>query len=382
MPWIKQGGAELIAVQTAYQLQKLGHQVRLAALFVDASKMDPIAQKISYVMPFRWISNLCQRSKIFLYFSGPFFLFWLTLKNASWADILFPHSLPAYWIASIVGKFYRKRVVWLCNEPPKRREIGEVGFVDWLMWRIADSFLDRLFVRRIGTIIVYSEGIAREIRRRYEKRATLTRLGINFDFFSKSDKERVLKLQRRYHLDGKFVLLMVGKLHPQKNQRLGVEVLKRILPKISQATLVLVGEGPDEEELKVKSGKLKVSDQVIFAGFCPPEVVRAWYGVSDLVLFPSVGQTAMVSQSWGFIPFEALCQKKISIVSEDCGAAEVLGKKNLGIICRPTAEDFSQTVLSVFKNRKGYEQMGERGYGYVKHNLSWEQWGRKIEKIL
>ena len=380
MPWIRQGGAELIAVQTAYQLQKSGHQLRLAALFVDTSKMDSIAQKISYVMPSRWISNLCQRSKIFLYFAGPFFLFWLTLKNASWADILFPHSLPAYWIASVVGKFYRKRVVWLCNEPPKKRRIDEVGFTDWLMWLIADSFLDRLFVRGIDKIIVYSKGIAQEVGRRYGKRATVVRLGIDFKFFSKSDKEKVLKLKKKYRLDGKFVLLMVGKLHPQKNQRLVLKVLAKILPKIRNTVLVLVGEGPDEEKLKVKSEKLKVGDRVIFAGFCSPEVVRAWYSVADLVLFPSVGQTAMVSQSWGFVPFEALCQRKISLVSKDSGAAEVLRKEKIGIICQTDVEDFSQATLSAFEKRKEYEEMGKKGYFYVKSNLSWERWGKDIEK--
>lgn len=382
MPWIKQGGAELIAVQTAYQLQNLSHQVRLAALFVDTSKMDPIAREINYLIPFRCISYLCQRSKIFLYFAGPFFLFWLTLKNASWADILFPHSLPSYWIASLIGGFYQKKVVWLCNEPPRRRKVGEVGFSDWLMWFVADSFLDKLFTQRINKIVVYSNAVRKEVKQRYSKEATLVRLGVDFRFFSQSDKEKALKLKRKHHLDGKFILLMVGKLHPQKNQRLGIEVLAKVLPKIKKAILVLVGEGPDEESLKLKIKNLRLERKVIFAGFCPPEIVRAWYAVSDLVLFPSVGQTAMVSQSWGFVPFEALCQRKISIVSKDSGAAEVLGRENLGIVCPPTIEDFSRAVLSFFGMKKEYEEMKKKGYFYVKNSLSWEKWGKEIERVL
>jgi glycosyltransferase involved in cell wall biosynthesis len=379
-PWIKQGGAELIAVQTAYQLQKLGHQLRLAALFVDTGKMDSIAQKISYVMPSRWISNLCQRSKIFLYFAGPFFLFWLTLKNASWADILFPHSLPAYWIAPVVGRFYRKRVVWLCNEPPKRRGINEVGFVDWLMWFIADSFLDGFFVRQIEKIIVYSNGVAWEVRKRYGKRARVIRLGIDFDFFSKTDKKEVIKLKSKYHLEDKFILLMVGKLHPQKNQRLAIKVLAKILPKIKDAVLVLVGEGPDKKNLELRVSSFQLQDRVIFAGFCSPEVVRAWYSVADLVLFPSVGQTAMVSQSWGFVPFEALCQKKISVVSQGSGAAEILEKEKIGVVCRLGVEDYSKAVLDFFKNKKEYKKTVMKRFNYVKNNLPWERWGKEIEK--
>lgn len=397
MPWIKQGGAELIAVQTAYQLQKLNHQVRLAALFVDTSQMGKEAKEIKNVTFGPKIANLFKKNKAFLYFFGPFFLFWLVLKEARWADILFPHSLPTYWLAPIIGKLYQKKVIWLCNEPPKRRRINEVNFSDWLMWFIADSFLDRLFVRGIDKIVVYSDGVAQEVRRRYGKRATVVRLGMDFNFFSKSNKEEVLKLKRKYNLEGKFILLMVGKLHPQKNQRLGIEVLKKILPKIPQAVLVLVGEGPDRKNLEFRISSFQLEDKVIFAGFCSPEVVRAWYAISDLVLFPSIGQTAMVSQSWGFVPFEALCQKKISITSQGCGAVEVLGKEKIGIICQPDVGDFSLATLSVFERRtrpprssrfcgesgaEEYKEMGERGYLYVKNNLSWEKWGREVERIL
>jgi len=389
MPWIKQGGAELIAVQTAYQLQRLGHKVRVAALFVDTSLMGEEAKKIKYVTLKPKIANFLKRNKFFLYFFGPFFLLWLVLRQAWWADILFPHSLPAYWIAPVVGRFCRKKVVWLCNEPPKRRRISEVNFSDWLMWFVADSFLDRLFVQGIDRIIVYSNGIAQEVKRRYGKRATVVRLGIDFDFFSKSDKEEILKLKKKYHLNGKFVLLMVGKLHPQKKQRLGIEVLAKILPPIKNAVLFLVGEGPDKENLKMlaardsfgmKSEKSKVGDRVIFAGFCPPEIVRAWYSLADLVLFPSVGQTAMVSQSWGFVPFEALCQKKISIVSQGSGAAEILEKEKIGVVCRLGVEDYSKAVLDFFKNKKEYKKTVMKGFNYVKNNLPWERWGKEIEK--
>jgi len=380
MPWIKQGGAELIAVQTAYQLQKLDHRVHLAALFVDTSQMGEEAKKIEYVTFGPKIANLFKKNKFFLYFLGPFFLFWLVLKETKRTDILFPHSLPSYWIASVMGKLCRKKVVWLCNEPPKKREISEVPFLDFLLWQIADSFLDKVFIHLINEIIVYSKIMKKEVKLRYDREAKLVRLGVDFDFFWKKNGKTEEFLKKKYNLLGKFVLLMVGKLHPQKNQRLGIEVLAKILPKIGNAVLVLVGEGPDREKLKIKTERLKIGDKVIFAGFCPPRDVRAWYGVSDLVLFPSVGQTAMFGQSWGFVPFEALCQRKVSIVSKSSGAAEVLGKEKIGIICQPRVEDFSQAVLSVFEKRKEYEKMGKEGYNYVKDNLSWERWGKDIEK--
>lgn len=382
MPWIKQGGAELIAVQAAHQLRQLGHEVRLAALFVDYSKMSLEATKINYLTLSKKVSHWLQKSKTLCYFLGPFFLLRLVLREARWADVLFPHSLPSYWVASVAGKLCRKKVIWLCNEPPRKRKPGEAGFADWLMWRMADSFLDRLFVQGVNKVIVYSRGIAQEVKQRYQKGAILARLGTDFNFFSKTDRKETSGLKRKHRLDNKFVLLMVGKLHPQKNQRLAVEVLANILPRVKNAVLVLVGEGSDKEKLRIKSEKLKIGDKVVFVGFCPPETVRAWYAVADLVLFPSVGQTALVGQSWGFIPFEALCQEKISIVARGCGAAEVLDEEQIGVICPPTVADFSLAALAVFEEKKKYGEMGKRGRLYVKNNFSWERWGRKIEKVL
>lgn len=384
MPWIKQGGAEMIAVQTAFQLQKLGYRVRLAAVWVDFSQMEQwekITRQVNYVTVGN-AGKFLAKSKWLTYFVSPFFLLCLILKNVGWSDILFPHSLPGYWIASIVGKIFGKKTVWLCNEPPKKRELKKVGLADFLMWQLADSILDRWFVWQIDIVIVYSMAIKKEVTSRYNKEARLIRLGIDFDFFSKVDKKQGLKLEKKYNLKHKFVLLMVGKLHPQKNQLLGIKVLSNVLGQIPEAVLVLVGEGEDKKELKAQSEKLKVGDRVIFTGFCPPEIVRAWYEVADLALCPSVTQTAMVNQSWGFIPFEALCQEKLSIVSQNSGAAEVISKQKIGFVCPVKTKPFTDQVIDFYQNKKKYQPMTKRGRKWVRDNLSWEEFGKEVRKIV
>lgn len=381
-PWIRQGGAELITVETAIQLQKLGHTVRVASLFVNTSSMDEGARRLRYVDFGPVMGSLFQRSKFLLYFMGPFFLFWLTLRQAAWADVLFPHTLPAYWVAPLVGRIFDKRVVWLCNEPPRKRGLGEIPFLDFLMWRMADSFMDTLFTRWIDRTIVYSKIIKEEVKSRYGLSSTMVRLGIRADFFAKKDRKVVAMLKTKYKLSGKFVLLMVGKLHPQKNQGLALETLNKIRTKTRKAVLVLVGEGPDTERLKAKVREMKIEKKVVFTGFCPPPIVRVWYEIADLVLFPSVGQTAKSNQSWGFIPFEALCQEKISVVSEGSGAAEVLAKEKIGIVASPTLTGFSRAVLNFYRRKKEYRKMAERGKIYVEKNLSWETWGKGVEKVL
>lgn len=382
MPWIKQGGAELIAVKTGWQLQKLGHKIRLAALYVDVSLMDNQANEIEYVTFGSYIAGLFKKNKFFLYFMGPFFLCFLIIKNIFWTDILFPHSLPSYWIAIPLGKLLGKKVIWLCNEPAKKKGINEVGFADWFMWRLADSFLDRFLVRRIDQIIVYSQLIRKEVKKRYTKKADLIRLGIDYNFFSKREPFLKNKLKRKYKLSNKFVFLMVGKLSGQKNQQMGLEVLAELKYKITEAVLVLVGDGPGKDNLKLKAKSLKLEDKVIFAGFGSHKIVRAWYDLADLILYPSVGQTAMADQSWGFVPFEALCQKKLSIVSQNSGAGQVIKKEKIGFVCPLKLGCFTLSALNYYKNRKKYQKMAGKGKQWVKDNLSWEKFGQGVGKKL
>ena len=378
MPWIRQGGAELIAVETAFYLGKLGHKVKLAALFVDTSKMNKRSREIDYVTPSGWVSALCRKSKWFLYFLGPFFLFFLVLKSAWKTDVLFPHSLPAHWIASVVSKIMMKPGVWLGHEPPARvsfKDAKALGWADFIMWFVADSFLDRFFSTGIQRIIVHSDTTAREVAERYGKDPKIIHLGVDFEFFSKKVPQDVKILKRKYRLGSKFVLLMVGKLRPQKNQRLGIEILAKLVGEIPQARLVLVGDGPDERELKV-------SDKVIFAGFCSPEKVRTWYHLCDLVLFPALPQVSGTKQSWGFIPIEALCAKKLSIVSEGSGVAEVLGKEKIGIISPPNAEEFSWRILEFYRSSSKFKALTEKGFNYVRDNLFWEKYAEQIVEVL
>lgn len=384
MPWIRQGGAELIATETAFFLGKIGHKVKLAALFVDASGMRERAGQIEYVAPPGWVSGLCRKSKWFLYFLGPFFLFFLVLKQGGKVDVLFPHSLPAHWVASVVGKVLGKPVVWLCNEPPARVSLSDaksLGWADFVMWFVADSFLDRFFAKGVRKIIVYSDSTAEEVAARYGKEPEVVRLGVDCEFFGERVPEDIARLKKRYRLSNKFVLLAVGKLHPQENQRLTIKVLSKLVIEIPQVRLVLVGAGPDERGLKAESEKLKVSDKVIFAGFCPPKEVRAWYHLCDLVLFPPLPRVTKVRESWGFIPVEALCAKKLSIVSEGSGVAGVLEREKIGIIAPPNVEEFSRRISEFCRNPSKFEALAERGFNYVRENLSWEKYAERVAGV-
>jgi glycosyltransferase involved in cell wall biosynthesis len=371
-PWIRLGGAELASVHLASELQRRGHKVAIACSFLDLEGMPPEAHAIEYLLPHRLLSARCRRSRLVFLMLAPWILLALTWKHSRGVDVLNPHNFPASWVAVIVGTLRGIPIVWACNGPPARvawPDATKVGLGDFLGWRLASSWIDKLLVRHMDSVYVPSEVTRFQVRARYGSDPEVVRLGID-GFYREQGPHK--SLAKKLGLEGKYVLLAVGKLHPQKNQRVCIEALKQVLPSIPDAVLVLAGGGPMRKEWASEAIHLGVAGHVRFLGNRTASDVRELYTVCDLNLFPPT------NQSWGLTPFEALCAGKVSIVSNDSGAAEVLAEQGIGIVCDPTPEAFAQRILEVHRYRGRYRAMARKGRRYVTKNLSWSQYAERV----
>jgi glycosyltransferase involved in cell wall biosynthesis len=90
---------------------------------------------------------------------------------------------------------------------------------------------------------------------------------------------------------GRRLLVVVGRLVPQKNQSLAIQALRNVPGSI----LVVLGEGPLRSELEREAQALEVDDRVRFAGSRPD--ARAIIGAADALV---------VSSNWEGLPLVAL----------------------------------------------------------------------------
>lgn len=374
-PWIRLGGAELISVHLAYQLQKRGMKAQIVCCFVSDEGMPSQAHSVQYLLPASWVSKLIMKSRVLFLLLSPIVLLILVWKHSQNSEVLNPHNFPASWIAAIVGKLRQIPVIWTCNEPPERLSLGDVrvvGFADYLGWLAASSILDRFLIRGVTKFHVLSNKTQREVMARYGRESEIIRSGVDSALFSGGDASG---FRERYGLDGTFVLLMVGKLHPQKNQALGIEVLHKCLQRSINATLLIVGDGPMRTELETLTRELGLSNQIHFLGMVHSDELADAYSACDLNIF------AASNQSWGLTPFEALASKTISIVSDETGAAEIVAEEEIGLVSSPTAEGFADLVTKVYQNRGKHDQMATRGYQYVARNLSHDAFGERFQRL-
>ncbi|MBU6423754.1 MAG: glycosyltransferase [Chloroflexi bacterium] len=362
-PWIRQGGAELLSLQLADALERAGDEAPIAALFVDPRGLPNRAVRRRYVLPPRWLADRFARSRLLTYAAGPLVLLGLVLRASATADVLGPQNLPAPLVAAIAGRLRRRPVVWTCNEVPEAlpaAHAARLGWVEALAWKVGAAST-RLVARSPHEILVLSEKTRRAVRIAYGRDALVVRPGVDL-----ADLEAPHRGG-----PGRFTLLFVAKLHPQKDPLLAVRVLAAVRGSGVDATLTIVGEGPERPALDALVRELGLAPYVrLEAGLELRELVEA-YRTSDALLVTAGGH-----QSWGLTPFEALASGTPSVLSPEAGAAELLGPAEAALVVPREARRLAAAAVRLATEPDLGPRLVENGKTLL-HELTWERYSRQ-----
>ncbi|HLF26579.1 MAG TPA: glycosyltransferase [Anaerolineae bacterium] len=85
-----------------------------------------------------------------------------------------------------------------------------------------------------------------------------------------------------------FVLMYVGRLGPEKNLSMLFEAFAHTARTASQATLVLVGDGPQDGLARERARELNLGDKVRFLGMRPYSEIPALLGAADAFITASI----------------------------------------------------------------------------------------------
>lgn len=371
-PWISYRGAETVSVEEAYHLGKLGHQATIAAVFVDWKRIPEHGKRVSYLLPPKFLSHLCQNSHFLLFLLGPLLLFLIVLKEINNYDVLNPHNLPSVWIASVLGKLFHKDVVWTAHGIPTRVSWEDKkSLFEYFVWLFGTSWLDIWAVQNVNVIISPSRLVAKQIKNRYKRSVKVIYNGVSESFGSGNNlPSRISKLRTRNNL----LLLHIGNLHQQKGQALTLKLVQKLRGKGFKSAVIFVGEGPNKYELEALTRKMKLSPYVYFAGYIPQTKLGDCYEACDLVVLPSVNET------FSAVPLESLLHGKSAIVSNEAGGKELIG--DFVILAKPTVADFYIKIIMFLKNRKQYAQKAKRGELYIKKMFSWSKYCKSFISLV
>ncbi len=169
------------------------------------------------------------------------------------------------------------------------------------------------------------------------------------------------ELRRTYGLENKFVVGHVGRMTYPKNQFFLLDIFRELVSQKNNTVLIMLGDGPDENELKRYAQKNGIRDKVMFLGL--RNDVKELLQVMDCFLLPSryegLPVTLIEAQASG-LP----CFISDVVASEADIVPEIVFRKNIS----DTPVSWAETILSChngFCRQDTSQIISEHGYDVV-----------------
>lgn len=189
------------------------------------------------------------------------------------------------------------------------------------------------FANLCDGVIAPSESIARLIRKRGVRTPmTVVPTGIDVEAFARADGTRA---RARYGIPpGALVVGHVGRLAHEKNMGYLGEAVALFLKNHPEARFLVVGDGPDREQMEVLFTGHGVRDRLILAGKRTGNSLREAYRGMDLFAFASHSETQ------GMVVAEAMAARLPVVALNAPGVREVVSSSNGALLpaATPPAE--------------------------------------------
>lgn len=197
--------------------------------------------------------------------------------------------------------------------------------------------------------------------------------GIDINAFQNLPEKGTFR--RRYGLEGKEIVLFLGKITPRK----GVDFLVRAYSLLKRDNTILVIAGNDmgyKSKVERLIAETNLHSKVIFTGLLIDNDKLAAYQDANVLVYPSVYEI------FGLVPFEALLCGTPVVVSDDCGCGEIIRREGIGkLILYNDDRGLRDALEDVLENPAYIDEMSIRGKVFIKQQLSWEIIAEQYEAV-
>jgi len=219
---------------------------------------------------------------------------------------------------------------------------------------ISRNFCNQSNVVIVPTEVVREHLLQMGVSTRIKKIPT----GIKLSEFSNPDR---FWLKKQYGIpDRSRVLLFVGRLGQEKNIYFLLECFQKIVAELPGTFLVLVGSGPEEEELKNWATVQGLSKNIIFAGKKDKSEMSRHYAGSDLFVFTSLTETQ------GLVIAEAKAAGIPSVAIKANGVSEMVENGEDGFLTDADQDLFTEKVILLLKDNIMRKRFSDRAKENVK----------------
>lgn len=197
--------------------------------------------------------------------------------------------------------------------------------------------------------------------------------GVNLSHFKRDPKE-IERIDKKYTLKGKKVILFTGRLTKQK----GVIYLVRAAVQTPSATILIVGDGPERKKIEAEIEKRDLRN-VVLAGYYPSTspTFHAFYERADIYVSPSVWDEPL-----GLTILEAMASRTPVVATRKGGVVSIISDNVNGLLIRSrNPNQIATAVNKLLKDSKLRSKLSSQALKTVVEKFSWGKIAQKFEKI-
>lgn len=187
------------------------------------------------------------------------------------------------------------------------------------------------------------------------------------------DSSKVDELKERYGLNGKYVLLSLGRLVKRKGVDQVILALEQLMDRLPGLVYVVAGTGPDEAYLKNYAASVSnyFSDHVKFLGAITNEEKWQWLTLCDCMIMPA-REEAGDFEGFGIVYLEAGLAGKPVIAGDSGGVPDAVEHMINGYLVDPLdSSAIANAVAELMDNPAVAERLGSDGRDRAAKEFAW-----------
>ena len=178
------------------------------------------------------------------------------------------------------------------------------------------------------------------------------------------------------------VVVCVSRLVRRKGQDTLIRAWPQVRAEVSDAVLLLVGDGPYAGRLRRLAARLGVSDAVRFTGAVPWPELPGYYDAADVFAMPCRTRRAGLDvEGLGIVYLEASATGLPVIGGDSGGAPDAILEGESGYVVGDVAATAARLVELLADPAKA-RAMGEKGLAWVDREWRWELAAARLSSIL
>jgi PEP-CTERM/exosortase A-associated glycosyltransferase len=288
-------------------------------------------------------------------------------------DILHAHSPALNAIATLrVGRKFGIPVVYEVRAFWEDAAVDHGTGREWgLRYRLSRG-LESYALKQADAVTTICEGLRNDILGRgiEQEKVTVIPNAVHIENFRIGEKHHP-HLAQNLGVEGKLLLGFIGSFYAYEGLNVLLQALPRMLSRNPDIRILLVGGGPQENELKALADQMGLSDKVIFTGRVPHDQVQSYYNLIDILVYPRL-QMRLTDLVTPLKPLEAMAQGRLLAASDVGGHRELIQDKKTGIFFKAgDADDLAVKVLTLSSKPDQWDKLRAAAREFVEAERNW-----------